>query len=216
MTRTTPFGDRRHHLPGCGRAVSLSPGRRGATAACGAPQGKLFSYRWRMLRLKPSMVAPSASSSRRPWSGRGRRRREQRKKVVAKQQEEKHEAKMELLNDKVRHDMPLTEAEWAAWRQWMGIVPSSSSSAGKRRKRKKRRKKRLPKSSSSRSARTWYSGESSTSPLAFQSMLGVHVPCGYLLIRQSWRRFGRFLRCLVCPGSTGNAISWEMASRTSF
>ena len=72
---------------------------------------------------------------------------------------------MKLLNDKVRHDMPLTEAEWAAWRQWMGIVPSSSSSAGKRRKRKKRRKKRLPKSSSSRSARTWYSGQSSTSPL---------------------------------------------------
>ena len=35
----------------------------------------------------------------------------------------------------------------------------------KKRKRKKRRKKRLPKSSSSRSARTWYSRQSSTSPL---------------------------------------------------
>ena len=50
---------------------------------------------------------------------------------------------MKLLNDRVRHDLPLTEAEWAAWRQWMGLVPSSSSSA-RRRKRKKRRKRRLP------------------------------------------------------------------------
>ena len=68
---------------------------------------------------------------------------EERRKEVAKQQEEKHEAKMKLLNDRVRHDLPLTEAEWAAWRQWMGLVPSSSSSA-RRRKKKKRRKRRLP------------------------------------------------------------------------
>ena len=55
--------------PRCGRVAYRSPRRRGATAACGAPQGKLLSWlcqRWRMLRLKPSMVAPSASSSRRP------------------------------------------------------------------------------------------------------------------------------------------------------
>ena len=62
---------------------------------------------------------------------------------MAKQQEEKYEAKMKLLNDRVRHDLPLTKVEWAAWRQWMGLVPSSSSSA-RRRKRKKRRKKKLP------------------------------------------------------------------------
>ena len=36
--------------------------------------------------------------------------------MVAKQREEKRVAKMKLLNDKVRHDMSLTEAEWAAWR----------------------------------------------------------------------------------------------------
>ena len=168
-TRTTPCGDRRHHLWGCGRAVSLSPGRRGATAACGAPQGKSSPgcHRWRMLRLKPSEALPPPEDL-----GAEEEEEEQRKKVVAKQREEKHVAKMKLLNDKVRHDMPLTEAEWAAWRQWMGIVPSSSSSAGRRRKRKKRRKKRLPKSSSSRSARTWYSGQSSTSPC-----LPVHARC---------------------------------------
>ena len=70
---------------------------------------------------------------------------EERRKVVAKQREEKYEAKMTLLNDRVRLDLPLTEAEWAAWRQWMGLVPSSSSSA-RRRKRKKRRKRRTPRS----------------------------------------------------------------------
>ena len=68
---------------------------------------------------------------------------EERRKEVAKQQEEKYEAKMLLLNDRVSHDLPLAEDEWAAWREWSVLVPSSSSS-GKRRKRKKRRKRRLP------------------------------------------------------------------------
>ena len=71
---------------------------------------------------------------------RKKKEEEERRKVVAKQQEEKYEAKMKLLNDRVRHDLPLTEVEWAAWRQWMGLVPSSSSSA-RRRKMKKRKKK---------------------------------------------------------------------------
>ena len=35
---------------------------------------------------------------------------EERRKEVAKQQEEKHEAKMKLLNDRVSHDLLLTEA----------------------------------------------------------------------------------------------------------
>ena len=39
MTRTKPYGDRRHHLRGSGRVVSLTPGRSGATAVCGAPHG---------------------------------------------------------------------------------------------------------------------------------------------------------------------------------
>ena len=43
---------------------------------------------------------------------------------MAKQLKEMVEAEMKLLNDRVRHDLPLTEAEWAAWRQWMGLVPS--------------------------------------------------------------------------------------------
>ena len=80
--RTTAHGHRRLHLRGCGRAVSLSPGRRGATAACGAPQGKLLSWvchRWRTLRLKPSMVAPSDTSSRRTLRGRSLRRRKRRR-----------------------------------------------------------------------------------------------------------------------------------------
>ena len=63
-------------------------------------------------------------------------------------EEEKHEKRTQLLNQKVGHDMPLTKAEWAAWRQWVVKLPSPSSSAGTKRKRKKRKRK-LPKSSSS-------------------------------------------------------------------
>ena len=32
------------------------------------------------------------------------------------------------------HDMPLTEAEWAAWTQWMGLASSSPSSSRKKEK----------------------------------------------------------------------------------
>ena len=75
-----------------------------------------------------------------------RKKREEEKEERRRAEEEKHERRMQLLNQRVGHDMPLTEAEWAAWRQWMGIVPSSSSSAGTKRKRKKKRKKKLPRS----------------------------------------------------------------------
>ena len=62
---------------------------------------------------------------------------------------ERKERRMQVLNREVRDDLPLTEAEWAAWR---GLPPahSSSSSGEKRRKRKKKRKRKLPKTSSSR------------------------------------------------------------------
>ena len=49
---------------------------------------------------------------------------------MAKQQEEKHEAKMKLLNDRVHHDLPLTEA----------APPPRPLGGGE----KKRRKRRLP------------------------------------------------------------------------
>ena len=60
---------------------------------------------------------------------------------------EKHEAKMQLLSEKIRHDVPLIEAEWAAWHQWQGVSPKPSSSSLSR-KRKKKRKKKLPRTSS--------------------------------------------------------------------
>ena len=77
---------------------------------------------------------------------------EERRMVVAQQQEEKHEERMLALNRRVRDDLPLTAAEHAAWRQWMGLA-SSSTAAGKRRKRKKKRRRKLPKISSFRSSR---------------------------------------------------------------
>ena len=98
---------------------------------------------------------------------------EEEEEEVAKQQEEKHEAKMKLLNDRVRHDLPLTEAEWAARRQWMGLVPYSSSS-GRRRKRKKRRKRKAPRCAllrfpRARAVRSWKS-EHIPAPCLWQSL----------------------------------------------
>ena len=54
---------------------------------------------------------------------------------------EKHEAKMKELSEKIRHDLPLADADLAAWRRWVGTTSSASSSAGRRRKRNKRRRK---------------------------------------------------------------------------
>ena len=39
---------------------------------------------------------------------------------------EKEEAKMKEFNEKVRHDMPLTEGQWAAWRRWVRSRPSTA------------------------------------------------------------------------------------------
>ena len=63
-TRTTPYGDRRHHLRGCGPAVSVARGRRGATAPCGAPQGDfLFSLLRCWQTLLPRQWTPSLSGT---------------------------------------------------------------------------------------------------------------------------------------------------------
>ena len=50
-----------------------------------------------------------------------------------KADEEKHERRMLALNHRVGEGLPLTDAEWSAWRKW---ATSSSTSAGNRRKRK--------------------------------------------------------------------------------
>ena len=102
---------------------------------------------------------------------------------------------MQLLNQKVGHDMPLTEAEWAAWRQWVVKLPSPSSSAGTKRKRKKRRKKKAPKTSSSHSShsrarrrqRQWHARSA-----------GHQLPRRVLL-----RQGGRCLRCAGRAGFSG-------------
>ena len=53
---------------------------------------------------------------------------------MKKAKEEEHKRRMQALNNRVRHDLALTEAEWAAWRKWMGLASSSPSSAGRKRK----------------------------------------------------------------------------------
>ena len=57
---------------------------------------------------------------------------------------------MQVMNRRVRDDLLLTEAEWAAWRQWSGLPPASSSSSGKRRKKRKKKLPRGPPQSSVR------------------------------------------------------------------
>ena len=43
---------------------------------------------------------------------------------------------MQVLNRRVRDDIPLTPTEYAAWRHWSGLPPLPSSSSGKRKKKK--------------------------------------------------------------------------------
>ena len=52
---------------------------------------------------------------------------------------------MQAIHRKVRADEAVTDAEWAAWKEWRGI--GSSSSGGQKRKRK-RKKRKLPRNSS--------------------------------------------------------------------
>ena len=80
-TRSKPYGDRRHHLPGCGGAVSLSPGRKGVTATGGTPQGQHLSSWLRRLRL-PRPRSPSSRPMR--WKTGGRRRRRGRRRRSGK------------------------------------------------------------------------------------------------------------------------------------
>ena len=72
-------------------------------------------------------------------------RRKVKEAEEAKTKEErkaKYEAKMQVINRRVR-DGTATPAEEAAWRRWIGIEQSSSStSTAQRRKRKKKRRKR--------------------------------------------------------------------------
>ena len=98
-----------------------------------------------------------------------------------------HEEKMLALN-------PLSAAEYAAWRQWIGLLPAApSSSSGKWRKRKKRRKKRLPKSSSSRAVRTRIPRHVPTSPSS--GSCSVSTCCQRSLPCDAWVHSG----CIRMP-----------------
>ena len=72
--RTTLHGDRTHLTRGSGQTSSRSLGRRGATAACGAPQGKACRCSPRRLwqARQAKVLTPARSSSEMPRSG-GRR-----------------------------------------------------------------------------------------------------------------------------------------------
>ena len=80
-----------------------------------------------------------------------------------KKAKEERKERLQETHRKVRADQPVTDAEWAAWREWVGIISSSSSTAGKS-KKKKRKKKKLPQTSSSRAACARNPGHYPTSP----------------------------------------------------
>ena len=93
--------------------------------ACGAPQG------FAAARL-PSLAgaageAVDSSSHRFLTASALEARREKEKAKEKKAKEERKERLMQI-------DLPVTDAEWAAWREW--IASSSSSTAGKKRKKK--------------------------------------------------------------------------------
>ena len=91
---------------------------------------------------------------------------------------------MQVINLKVRDDLPLTEAEWAAWRHRSGLPPArSSSSSGEKRRKKKRRKRKLPKVSSPRSSRL------------FRQRVHAHA-------RQLWWPLPSLCACFPCVGTT--------------
>ena len=57
-------------------------------------------------------------------------------------EEAEYERRMQVLNRRIRDDIPLSPTEHAAWRRWSGLPSLPSSSSGRKRKKKKRRKRR--------------------------------------------------------------------------
>ena len=88
-----------------------------------------------------------------------------------KKVQERKERVMQEIHRKVRADEAVTDAEWAAWKEWRGI--GSSSSGGQKRKRKKRRKRKLPRNSSC--------------PRLAARHLGRYGPEGHLMPRHIFR-----------------------------
>ena len=76
-------------------------------------------------------------------------------------EEAEYERRVQILNRRVRDDIPLSPTEYEAWRRWSGLPPLSSSSSGRNRKKKKKRKRLMRRtctsaSKSSASRRTWW------------------------------------------------------------
>ena len=95
---------------------------------------------------------------------------------------------MKLLDDRVSHDLQLTEAEWAAWRKWIVLVTSSSSS-GKRRKTKKRRKRRHP-----RGVRIRRCGRPLVRSVPFPLSTGLRCSASWpVCTRRTFPRFSSFM-----------------------
>ena len=192
---TKRHGDRSLDLQGCGWAVSLSPGRRGVTAVCGTPQGKLSQplacpY-WMERRERQWTPPPSPLLTA------------QAPEAKRKDEEEERTKKLEDLGQDVMlmaeaHELLLlgkpawTAEQRARFRVLSTQITSKEASASStpgRRKRKKRRKKKLPRISSfAHAARNLKSGVFSTGSLYLTVLCPVYWSyCGYMFIRQFTR-----------------------------
>ena len=139
---TTAYGHRSLHSRGCGRAVSLTPGRSGdRTVRHSAGEAPLL------------VVASLAGGDRVDATTvafllrehlKLRKEEKEEKERSRKREEAQHEARMRELDRRVWADEQLTLAESYAWRKWAGHLPSEP-------RRKKKRKKKKTSSCSSAS-----------------------------------------------------------------
>ena len=84
---------------------------------------------------------------------------EEAKERKLKQEEAEHERRMQVLNRRVRDDIPLSPTEYEAGRRWSGLpplqaAPASSSSSGRKRRKRRTRRTCTSASTSSVSRRT--------------------------------------------------------------
>ena len=163
-TRTHPHGDRRHHLRGCGRAVSLSPRLSSSDRTVRRSSRDAPSLAMSVLAAASDEAINSATLSflvrltleKKEEEEAEKREEEARKKAAkakrlqAAKEAAEYEKAMLVLHARVSAGETLTASEHAAWYRWCAPprATSSSSPAGKRRKWKKTRRRTTTSTSS--------------------------------------------------------------------
>ena len=98
------------------------------------------------------------------------------KEKEKEKEEAEYERRMQVLNRRVRDDIPLSPAEYEAWHRWSGLPPLSSSSSGRKRKKKKRRKRRTRRTCTSTSTSSVSRRTQWRSTCLFQLLFWMSLP----------------------------------------